>query len=91
MLSVHTVLKWPYEDLPVMDSSQAFDVGVLPKINFEFLSLKTVDRKPFEAKNTKDLSTQVGLYKSTFDRFKGHQAELLLVKKLKEQGLCAMS
>lgn len=88
MFKISSVLQWPYEDLPVMDPSDSFDVSKLPKMQFEYLSSPTEHRKPFDHNKSKSfLSSQVGLYKSAVDRTKGYNAESELVYKLQDMGL----
>lgn len=81
------LLSWPYEDLPVMDASEPFNAESLPVMKFDYLSNASIGRKKYSLKSQAELSKQVGLYKSTFDRTKGQEAEALLVKKLSSIGL----
>jgi len=87
MFCPHAVLSWPYEDLPIMDASEPFQATALASMKFDFLSKANLERKKYTLKSQAELSKQVGLYKSAFDRSKGQNAEALLVKKLEAIGL----
>ena len=85
MLNAKDVLAWPYEDLPVMDASESYQSDKTKEFNLQGIRAPSSDRKLYN--ENKIMESLAGNYVSAYDRSKGHNTEVLLVRKLRAIGL----